>query len=789
MKALFIAGVPEHVSSTQLESRQNMKKKAPVSRERIDDYINHRLSESEEFRIEQQYDDHVEIRQLFHDCGVVPFHLQPDDPKSSKSKAVSVADELDAIESEMTRLENEVQRLEEHLNEDIDITSMKGVAFFHQLAEYVKLRTITRDPAAKRVFMVRIGRRESAEIGEVAWGTVDSVEHDEDLQEEWNCVTLRMLPETVSRHHESLKQALLTLIDVRDRGVVPWLHLAVSEDSRLHLISELIQGETVRQKLLRETRLSVFAAVEILRSVADSLSRLHERQLVHTDIRAENVLLSTDGGEYAVRLLDFGLAGLVRRSLAEVGEPFPRGWAMQASRPPEYWIEFDETPATDQWGLSCLSYEMLTGQPCFHPLPDGVPPCVSYGDGWRAALTGRLQATIPVFARSFSPHVSDRFADASQFVESLVAALDSPWIELSPPGATKSLPELSSLPVPHLQIPLVHSATLINTAPQIPISEAAAGQALSEPRIPDTGEVAEAVEAAKLVGRRASSRKKLGVWISLGIPIGLAASASAAIQSMSADGRFLSPTSATTFGGASGDDLLVREGQWQLPLCEVQEFVIQKIRMELVAISEGQRSRADDSREADVGRDVHEVSPSEKFVSTDRTTVPARNEGRSIVQAEGQQRFMEDLSGSPEGLPDPLRLALRHRFLISTTEVSVEDFQRVMAIATGRSVHDSATDPAQVPRLQEPVHVTMEQATSFCNSLSALANLQCRLPTEQEWEYSLRFTRRQHTRDVWLHDGAKETDPAATVQTRLPFGFVILGSHFRASEAVPASEP
>ncbi len=79
---------------------------------------------------------------------------------------------------------------------------------------------------------------------------------------------------------------------------------AGSRDGLLYYVMPYVEGESLRQRLEREGKLPIAAAVQILREVADALSRAHEAGVVHRDIKPENILLQRD---HAL-LADFGVA-------------------------------------------------------------------------------------------------------------------------------------------------------------------------------------------------------------------------------------------------------------------------------------------------------------------------------------------------------------------------------------------------------------------------------------------------------------------------------------------------
>src|SRR5437867_6783351 len=88
----------------------------------------------------------------------------------------------------------------------------------------------------------------------------------------------------------------------------------IGEDRSIHyIISELIEGETLRQRLAHG-RMQLSEAVEIAIQVASALAAAHEAGIVHRDIKPENIMLRPDG---YVKVLDFGIAKLAESAFAD----------------------------------------------------------------------------------------------------------------------------------------------------------------------------------------------------------------------------------------------------------------------------------------------------------------------------------------------------------------------------------------------------------------------------------------------------------------------------------------
>ena len=142
----------------------------------------------------------------------------------------------------------------------------------------------------------------------------------------------------------------------------------IGEDHSIHYIaSELIEGETLRQRLARE-HLQVSEAVDVAIQVASALAAAHQAGIVHRDIKPENIMVRPDG---YVKVLDFGIAKLAEQ---EVPVTIPRDEALLLVETnlgsvlgtvrymsPEQACGAQVDKSTDIWSLGVVLYEMVTG--------------------------------------------------------------------------------------------------------------------------------------------------------------------------------------------------------------------------------------------------------------------------------------------------------------------------------------------------------------------------------------------------------------------------------------------
>src|SRR6476619_3606987 len=143
----------------------------------------------------------------------------------------------------------------------------------------------------------------------------------------------------------------------------------IGEDHSIHYIaSELIEGDTLRQRLTRG-RIEVGEAVDVAIQVVSALAAAHQARIVHRDIKPENIMLRPDG---YVKVLDFGIAKLAEQ---EVPTTTPKDEALLLVETnlgsilgtvrymsPEQACGRPVDESTDIWSLGVVFYEIVTGQ-------------------------------------------------------------------------------------------------------------------------------------------------------------------------------------------------------------------------------------------------------------------------------------------------------------------------------------------------------------------------------------------------------------------------------------------
>ena len=137
------------------------------------------------------------------------------------------------------------------------------------------------------------------------------------------------------------------------------LHDSGEADGFVYYVMPYVEGETLRDRLVRQRQLPIGEAVRIVQEVADGLGYAHSLGVVHRDIKPENILFM---GAHAV-VADFGVATAV--GVAGGARLTETGWSVGTPMymsPEQTMGQGDVDGRSDTYSLGCVLYEMLTGE-------------------------------------------------------------------------------------------------------------------------------------------------------------------------------------------------------------------------------------------------------------------------------------------------------------------------------------------------------------------------------------------------------------------------------------------
>jgi len=202
-------------------------------------------------------------------------------------------------------------------------------------------------------------------------------------------------------------------------NVVRILEHGATEDGTPYIVMELLEGETLGERLARIGRFGLDDAAAIVRQVAYALEAAHRIGIVHRDIKPDNIFLVGHDDFPLVKILDFGMAKDTRGE--NNGELTAAGVAVGT---PEYMSPEqvlggkDVDHQSDLWALGVVAYRVLAGATPFA----GESPHALFFAICRGAYRPLEEVHVPPlldawFKRALSPKKPSRFSSGRELVE------------------------------------------------------------------------------------------------------------------------------------------------------------------------------------------------------------------------------------------------------------------------------------------------------------------------------------------------------------------------------------
>ena len=289
----------------------------------------------------------------------------------------------------------------------------------------------------------RIVRR----LGGGGMGTV-YVAVQEPLGREVALKVIRRDLSTDERTLERFRREAMTLSQIHHPHIVTLMDFGELPSGSLYFAMELVKGEHLRQRLMRDGALPLKSGVNIVRACCAALSAAHALGIIHRDLKPENILImDAPGVQDFIKIVDFGVAKLTgaNEHHEEHGEQLTARGSVVGTPgyiPPEVAVRGVTTdPRSDLYSLGVVWYELLAGKRPFHATTptallmahamDPIPALPSSIPLPIAGLVQRLLAKAP--------------EDRPESAEELAALIDKlPAFE--PSGPLSRPPAISATP-------------------------------------------------------------------------------------------------------------------------------------------------------------------------------------------------------------------------------------------------------------------------------------------------------------------------------------------------------
>src|SRR4051794_26086205 len=198
-----------------------------------------------------------------------------------------------------------------------------------------------------------------------------------------------------------------------------------------YIVMEYVEGETLRDVLRREGRLSPERAMSLTADICAALDFSHRNGIVHRDVKPGNVMITPQG---TVKVMDFGIARAVSDSAATMTSTAAVIGTAQYLSPEQARGESVDA-RSDVYSVGCLLYELVTGAP---PFTGDSPVSVAYQHVREdPRLPSSINPRIPseldaILLKAMSKNPANRYQSAADMRTDLLRALAGQRVEATP---------------------------------------------------------------------------------------------------------------------------------------------------------------------------------------------------------------------------------------------------------------------------------------------------------------------------------------------------------------------
>ena len=226
----------------------------------------------------------------------------------------------------------------------------------------------------------------------------------------------------------------------------------VSREGLVFLAMELVEGQSLRSIIKQQGPLTVPAAAEIMHQACAALDEAHRQNIVHRDVKPDNIIIAATASGLRVKVLDFGIAKL--RDLAPSAHNLTQTGSVMGTphyMSPEQCLGEELDGRSDIYSLGIVLYEMLAGVVPFNS-PTATAVVVQHVQQAPPSLRALNISISPVVEavvlRALAKKRDERPSTAADLARELSAAVSGvPMIPQSPSVST-AVPASSSASIP-----------------------------------------------------------------------------------------------------------------------------------------------------------------------------------------------------------------------------------------------------------------------------------------------------------------------------------------------------
>ena len=245
-------------------------------------------------------------------------------------------------------------------------------------------------------------------------------QHSLDREVAFKVLTLNLTSDT--EYIERFNREAKTAASLEHPHIVPVYDYGTVNDISF-VAMRLLTGGSLAERLKQQkgAKVSLGEVAELLEQLASALDYAHSKDVIHRDIKSNNVMFDNHGTSY---LVDFGIAKVLKDATSLTADGMVMGTPTHMS--PEQWRGEIPSQATDQYALAVMLYEMLTGKMPFEaPTPYGL---MTKHLNEMPTPPQNIRLDIPevvseVIERALAKEPTDRFPTITAFSQTFSSAI------------------------------------------------------------------------------------------------------------------------------------------------------------------------------------------------------------------------------------------------------------------------------------------------------------------------------------------------------------------------------